>query len=299
MVQKPVQKEDPPAVDPETDVVHAESATEGFFVRLMTEFTVAWLFLTCIPLPRWWNKPEQADAEPVDQGGTIKPLADTVRTWPVVGMAVGAVAGGTLWLAAQVGLHPLAASFAGLMAASLMTGALHEDGLADVADGFGGGDTKAKKLRIMGDSRLGAFGVLALVMVVGFKAGVLAGFNSPAFAAAALLTAHVLSRALLPMLMVALPPARRTGLAHGAGVPKKEDAMMAAGIGVLVAVLALGFGPGLVASVLAGLSVAAVGWLANRHIQGFTGDVLGTAQQISEVIILASVAVMLRKVFYV
>ena len=103
---------------------------------------------------------------------------------------------------------------------------------------------------------------------------------------------------MLPMLMVALPPARRSGLGKTAGVPNKENAMMTAGIGVLVAVLAIGPGPGLVASVLAGLSVAAVGWLANRHIQGFTGDVLGAAQQISEAVVLAGVAVMLRTLFY-
>ena len=181
----------------------------------------------------------------------------------------------------------------------MATGALHEDGLADVLDGFGGGATKAKKLSIMRDSHIGTFGVMGLLVLIGFKAGVLAGFTSPAFAAAALLAAHVLSRAMLPMLMVALPPARKSGLGKGAGVPSKENAVMTAGIGILVAVLALGPGPGLVASVLAGLSVAGVGWLANRHIQGFTGDVLGAAQQISEAIVLAGVAVMLRSLFYI
>ncbi len=304
MVKKPAKKAPKPEPEPEliTDEAHAGAATEGFFAGLVNQFSVAWLFLTRIPLPGWWNKPVIKDTESetdlADKGLGMTPLADTVRAWPLVGIAIGALSGGTLWLAANAGLHPLAASFLGLAVAALATGALHEDGLADLLDGFGGGDTKAKKLRIMRDSNIGTFGVMGLVVVVGFKAGTLASFTSPAFAAAALLTAHVLSRAMLPMLMVALPPARRSGLGQGAGVPNKENAMMTAGIGVLVAVLAIGPGPGLVASVLAGLSVAAVGWLANRHIQGFTGDVLGAAQQISEAVVLAGVAVMLRTLFY-
>jgi len=299
----------------EPDAVHSESATEGFFTRLLDQFTVAWLFLTRIPLPQWWNKTEReveiqeheqpddgtqgpVEDAPVDKSQGMTPLADTVRAWPVVGLAVGALAGGGLWLAAHLGLHPLAASFVAMGIATLATGALHEDGLADVADGFGGGDTRAKKLRIMRDSSIGAFGVMALLMIVGFKAGAMAGFNSPGFAAAAVLSAHVLSRSFLPMVMVALPAARRNGLGKVAGVPKTENAVMAALIGVLIAILTLGLGPGLVAAALAGLGVALVAAIAQRQIQGFTGDVLGAAQQVAEALVLAGVAVILRTVFY-
>ena len=316
---------------PTNDPIHDERATEGFFTRLMCQFSTAWLFLTRVPLPRWWNRPpevveeqdaadigdEEAEAEAQavreakieqapksakdegqDKGRGLLPLADTVRAWPIVGLLVGAAAGLMLWTGASLGLHPIASSFLGLITAALITGALHEDGLADVADGFGGGADRAKKLRIMRDSRIGVYGVLALVLAVGFKAGSLGGFTGPGLAALALIVAHTVSRAALPMLMVALAPVRRTGLAKGAGTPKREDAVMAAVIGVLIAVLALGVGPGLVASALAGLSVAAVGWLANRHIQGLTGDVLGAAQQVAEVVVLAGLAAMLQTVFY-
>lgn len=296
------------AKEPETlkpDAVHSEAATEGFFTKLLSQFSVAWMFLTRIPLPKWWNKAEiieesdtDADAENKDKGEGMIALADTVRAWPIVGLAVGALAGGSLWVAGNLGLHPLAASFVAMIVAALVTGALHEDGLADVVDGFGGGDTRAKKLRIMRDSHIGAFGVLALMLMVGFKAGSMAGFNGPGFAAAAVLSAHVLSRCFLPMLMVALPPARRNGLGQGAGIPKTENAVMAAAIGVLIAILTLGLGPGLVASAVAGLGVAFVGAVAQRQIQGFTGDVLGAAQQVSEALVLAGVAVVLRTVFY-
>lgn len=302
------------------DAAHQEAASQGFLAQLMCQFTTAWLFLTRIPLPRWWNRPELAvepdaaegeaeaesqeksqdgpQAKSQDKGRTLLPMADTVRVWPVVGLLVGALAGLALWLGAQFGLHPLAASFLGLAVAALATGALHEDGLADVADGFGGGADKTKKLRIMRDSRIGVYGVLALILVIGFKGGALGGFTGPGLAAVALIVAHTLSRAALPMLMVALPPARRTGLGKAAGIPKREDAVMSAAIGVLVAVLALGIGPGLVASALAALAVAAVGALARRHIGGFTGDVLGAAQQVSEAFVLAGLAAMLQAVFY-
>lgn len=299
----------------EPDAVHSETASEGFFTRLFDQFTVAWLFLTRIPLPQWWNKTErEVEAQEHDQtdeatGLPVKdvrveksigmtPLADTVRAWPVVGLAIGSLAGGGLWLAAHLGLHPLAASFVAMGIAALATGALHEDGLADVADGFGGGDTRAKKLRIMRDSSIGAFGVMALLMMVGFKAGALAGFNSPGLAAAAVLSAHVLSRSFLPMVMVAMPAARRNGLGKVAGVPKTENAVMSAAIGILIAILTLGLGPGLVAAALAGLGVALVSAIAQRQIQGFTGDVLGAAQQVAEASVLAGVAVVLRTVFY-
>ena len=308
------------------DAVHREIASQGFLAHLMLQFSVAWLFLTRIPLPGWWNTPEPstpateaygaeegvapredaaqhqgntpATAPALDKGKTMLALADTVRAWPVVGLLIGAMAGVALWLAAHAGLSPLAASFVALIVAALATGVLHEDGLADLADGFGGGADKTAKLRIMRDSHIGTYGVLALLLGVGVKASSLGGFNSPALAAGALIGAHALSRAVLPMMMVMMIPVRRSGLGKGAGQPKREDAVMAAAIGVLIAVLALGFGPGLVASVLAALAAAGVGWLAQRQIGGYTGDVLGAAQQAAEIVVLAGLAVGLRTVFY-
>lgn len=288
------------------DEVHAQAAPESFFARLMNQFTQAWLFLTRIPLPGWWNTPDLSkgegkdgeDDQPEDKGVGMLPLSDTVRAWPLVGVLIGALSGGALWLGASAGLSPLAASFLGLIVAVIATGALHEDGLADVVDGFGGGADKTKKLKIMRDSHIGTYGVLALVMMVGFKAGVLSGFNDPALAASALIVAHTLSRAVLPMMMVAMQPARRTGLGKAAGQPKRENAVMSAAIGVLISVLALGPGPGLVAAALAGLGAAGVGWVANRQIGGYTGDVLGAAQQVSEALVLLGLAVVLRTVFY-
>ncbi|HEY9078737.1 adenosylcobinamide-GDP ribazoletransferase [Magnetovibrio sp.] len=284
------------------DAMHGEGPSTPYFRRAMDRFTTAWLFLTRVPLPGWWNAPlpdEPVESDETDKGKGMTPLAETVRAWPVVGLLVGALAGLALWAGAQLGLHPLAAAFLALIVGALVTGALHEDGLADVADGFGGGASKAKKLAIMKDSHIGAYGVLALILGIGFKAASLGGFNAPVLAVSALVGAHVLSRALLPLMMVVMEPARRGGLGRGAGAPDRDDAVVAAILGVLVALLVLGLGPGLLAAGLAVVGVASVGWLAQRQIGGFTGDVLGAAQQVAEALVLAGMAVAFRTVFYV
>jgi len=280
--------------------VHGNGATLPFFRRWMTGFTVAWLFLTRVPLPGWWNKPAPGEKlDTADKGIGMTPLAETVRAWPVVGLFIGTFAGLVLWAGAHLGLHPLAAAFLAIIAATLITGALHEDGLADVADGFGGGFDKAKKLAIMKDSHIGAYGVLALVLMTGFKATSLGGFNAPALAAAALVGAHVLSRAVLPLMMAVMTPARPGGLGTGAGTPNVDDAVVTLIVGVLIALLVLGLWPGLLAAGLAAMSALAVTWLAQRQIGGFTGDVLGAAQQLCEAMVLAGMAVAFRTVFYV
>ena len=154
-----------------TDAVHGDETSTSFYRRMMDRFSHAWMFLTRVPLPKWWNDPspdESVETDALDKGKGMIALSDTVRAWPVVGLLIGAVAGLVLWAGAQLGLHPMAAAFLGLTTGALITGALHEDGLADVADGFGGGASKAKKLAIMKDSHIGAYGVLALIMVIGF-----------------------------------------------------------------------------------------------------------------------------------
>ncbi|WP_139134976.1 adenosylcobinamide-GDP ribazoletransferase [Magnetovibrio blakemorei] len=292
------QKESPLSLDP----AHQSRPVLSALRRWMDRFTLAWLFLTRVPLPKWWNAPlpiEEIEGEPDDKAKGMIPLADTVRTWPLVGLFIGALTGLALWAGAKLGLHPIAAGFVALMVGAVLTGALHEDGLADVADGFGGGASKAKKLAIMKDSHIGTYGVLALLLVTGFKATCLGGFNGPGLAAGALVGAHVLSRAMMPLLMAFLPPARSSGLGRGAGAPSRDDAVVSAIIGVLLGLLVLGLEPGALAAVLALSGAAFVAWLAHRQIGGYTGDVLGAAQQVAEALILAGMAGAFRTVFYI
>ena len=231
-------------------------------------------FLTRVPLP----------------GKDSRKLSAAARAFPITGAFVGAVAGAALLGANWAGLHPMASALAALAVSALLTGALHEDGLADTADGFGGGGTRAQKLKIMRDSRIGAFGVLALVFGVGIRASILASLLGPWAAAAALVAAGALSRGLLPAVMYLLPAARSDGLDKKAGKPDREGAVVAALLGAMLALVFLGQAAGLWAIAAGAAAVAAMAWLAKRQIGGHTGDVLGAAQQVAEVAVLAAAA---------
>ena len=234
-------------------------------------------FLTRLPLA-----PEGA--------GSGKALADAARAFPIVGAAVGLAAGAALSVASWLGLHPLACALVGLAVAALVTGALHEDGLADVADGFGGGRTRAAKLKIMRDSRIGAYGVLALVFSVGLRAAALAGLPGPGSAVLALMAAGAASRAVLPMVMHRLEPARRDGLAVGAGRPTREDALTSALLGAALVLLFLGPAAGAATVIAAAAAAALVAAQARRQVGGSTGDVLGAVQQVAETAALLAAA---------
>jgi len=246
--------------------------------RWWQDCCVAGGFLTRLPFPA-----------PKDGAGKGA-LAGSSRAFPVIGAVVGAIAGLSLMVVAGLDLHPLACAFVALAVSALVTGALHEDGLADVADGFGGGETKVKKLKIMKDSRIGAFGVLAVVFSVGIRAGILGGLPSPGMAVLALIAAAALSRGLLPAVMAVMDPARKSGLAFQAGTPDQESWVTALVLGGLLGFLFLGPGGGLMALAMAIIAVAALAWLAERQVGGFTGDVLGVQQQAAEIAVLAAAA---------
>ncbi len=217
-------------------------------------------------------------------------LAEAAWAFPVVGLAVG-IGGGLAYVAASaLGLPPALAAVLAVAAQVLMTGALHEDGAADVADGFGGGATRKAKLAIMRDSRLGAFGGIALVLLLAARLAALAAIADPGVVLAALAAAAALSRAGVVALMSWLPPARADGLGAEAGRPRGPNVITALVIAAAVALLALGAGTGGAAVIGAGLGAVAVGWLARRQIGGHTGDVLGACQQGAEVLCLVFIA---------
>jgi adenosylcobinamide-GDP ribazoletransferase len=218
-------------------------------------------------------------------------LAAAAWAFPAVGVVVGLIAALAHQAALWLSLPPLAAAVLAVTAGLLATGALHEDGLADLADGFGGGRDRAAKLAIMRDSRIGSFGVLALVLSVLLRVAALAALPSPGWVAAALVAGHALSRAPLPAVML-LPPARADGLAVAAGRPAPGGAAAAALIGLAAGLLALGLAGGLAAAAVAALAALAVAMLARRQIGGHTGDVLGAVQQVAEAgVLLAAAAV--------
>jgi adenosylcobinamide-GDP ribazoletransferase len=209
-------------------------------------------------------------------------LAASAPWFPVIGAAVGLAGGIAYGLAASLGLPPLPAAAVSLAAIIWLTGALHEDGLADAADGLGGGRTREDKLAIMRDSRIGSYGALALVLALLARAGALAALAEPLAVAAALIAAGALSRAALPPAMAALSQARPDGLAASAGRPHPLRAAAAVLIAALIAVLLLGTAAP--AALIAGaLGALAIALLARRQVGGYTGDVLGAVQQLAEI----------------
>ena len=237
-------------------------------------------------------------APPTDATG----MAAAMRVFPLAGALVGLLCGLVIVVAAWLGLPPLAAALVSIGAGLALTGALHEDGLADMADGLGG-RTREDSLAIMRDSRIGSYGVLALVLVVGLKASVLAallgaGGGSWPAVLAVMVAAGALSRAVLPALLHALPPARGDGLSVLAGTPSTSAASIAAILAWAVSGLSLlPHSPvlGLVGLPLAAAAgVLLVGLLASRRLGGQTGDVAGAAQVASETLCLLLAAAYLN-----
>ncbi|MGF1592330.1 MAG: adenosylcobinamide-GDP ribazoletransferase [Kiloniellaceae bacterium] len=242
------------------------------------DFAAAARLLTRLPLGTAGGGPAEPPGDPS--------AGHPARCYPLVGAGIGALAALAYGLAAWLALPPFAAALAALATAILVTGALHEDGLADVADGFGGGRDAARKLAIMRDSRIGTYGVLALALVLAARGGSLAAIAEPAAVAAALVAAHTVSRAGLAGLMWALPPARSDGLGAATGRPGGADALVALAIGTAAAFLLLDFTVAVTALLAAATLQAVLALQARRQIGGATGDVLGAAQQLGEAAVL-------------
>jgi adenosylcobinamide-GDP ribazoletransferase len=213
-------------------------------------------------------------------------LVDSAWAFPLVGAGIGGAAAFAFLLAQLIGLASWPAALLSVLAGIALTGALHEDGLADTADGFCGGRDREEKLAILRDSRHGTYGVLAIVLSVLLRAAALAGIGDVIHAGLALIAAHAVSRAALPAAIMGLTPARPDGLGAMAGTPRAGSAIAAALIGAAIALAALGPMRGAMALCLAGGIVFAMAELARRQIGGYTGDVLGALQQVGEIVML-------------
>jgi adenosylcobinamide-GDP ribazoletransferase len=177
-------------------------------------------------------------------------------------------------------------------AAIMVTGALHEDGLADTADGLWGGWEPARRLEIMRDSRIGTYGVLALVLAVGLRASLLAGLGLAGFARA-VVAAEVLGRAAMVALAGWLPPAAPGRGAEATGRPGTAGILVAAVTTLAAAVAASGWWAP-VPLATAALVTAGCALLFRRRLGGVTGDTLGAAEQVTALAVLAAVTALLR-----
>jgi len=219
---------------------------------------VAFRYLTVLPLPR---------------SRTPGDLGRAAGWFPVVGLALG----GILALASLALDRLVPPAVSGMLLVVLwagLTGGLHLDGLADTADGLGGGWSRERALAIMRDGRSGPYGVTAIVLVLGLKTAALASLPD-GLVSRTLVASAVLGRT-GPLLLVGLcPPARPEGAGHSFVAGARVPGLLVGGL-VTVAVCWIALGPwGLVPLAAAGLATCALAAVVRRRLGGFTGDTLG------------------------
>ncbi len=214
-------------------------------------------------------------------------LAGAVWAFPLAGALAGLGGGAVYALGTAAGMPAPVCACWSLAAMLLLTGALHEDGLADMVDGFGGGRDAARKLAIMRDSRIGSFGALALLLSSLARIAAIDLLQAPARVCAGLVVSGALSRAAIVLLLVLLPPAREDGIAASLHPVPRGPALLGWAI-ALILNLALLRGWSRLAAPIAALIVALVlAALARRQVGGQTGDVLGGCAVITECAVLS------------
>lgn len=242
----------------------------GFFNREIPAFRLALQFLTRLPVTAPYS-----DAA----------MRQSPRWYPAVGMVVGALAG-LVFVLGDCFLTPQLAVFLAVAAAVIVTGALHEDGFADACDGLGGLRPKERVLEIMRDSRIGAYGVLGLIFMIGTKCLALSAM--PAMDVYFVLVAgHTASRAAMVWVMASSDYVREKGAGSAVAGGIDRAAMIVAVMTTGVALVPLVFCVRLESIVcgMAGLVLAQIvmrRWYEPR-LGGYTGDCLGAVQQCSEV----------------
>ena len=215
--------------------------------------------------------------------------ADAVWAYPVVGAVIGAIGGAVYWIAHSLTVPPALAAIGALLAVIVATGALHEDGLADFADGLAG-DTKEHSLSIMRDHQIGTYGIIALVLSLAVRAAAIALIAEPHLVAAALIGAGAASRLSAVLIMAAMPPARKDGLSASVGSPTAGLAGVTLLLTLVIAWLALPFFVSLLLTVSAIVSAVVIGSVAQNRLGGQTGDVLGASVQVCECLALIVLA---------
>ncbi len=248
----------------------------------LAEAQLAMMMLTRFPVGRI--------SDPVPSAATA------CWAFPLVGVAVGLVISLVLGCALRIGVPAEIAAGLALTAGVISTGGLHEDGLADVADGFGGGRTRERKLEIMRDSRIGTYGTLALILMIGLRWSAMTTLADldPEKTLFAVVGIAIISRSVLPLVLAALPPARLEGLGQSASNPGILAVTVSVALGVLSLILLVGAWAALMISLSLVATIPLIGWLSFRQIGGQTGDVLGAIQQVADLcawIILLLVAI--------
>ncbi len=233
-------------------------------------------FLTRVPVPEWTLD------EP-------RPLSSAMWAFPLIGVLVASAAALAYAVFEWLGFPVAVSALAAVTVCILVTGGLHEDGLADFADGALGAYSPRERLAIMADSRIGTFGALALIVSVTGRTASIAAIGDPAMVLGSLVAAAAVSRAVMPPVMAILKPAREGGLGASAGTP--AFGVWIGGLALATAIVVLAAPHGWFGCLVAAVAGAVVVlWVSHRLLDGYTGDSLGAVQQTSELFALALIA---------
>lgn len=251
-----------------TDRIDADPPAENSLLRRKAEeIGLAYSLLTRFPVPRFELR------TPAD-------MSSAFWAYPIAGATVGLVGAAVFAGLEAMGLSPLTSIVAALAAMALATGGFHEDGLADFWDGLGGGQTRDKKLEIMRDSRIGTYGLLALVFALTLQATIYADLSraiSTIEVAGVIIAISALARAMIAIPLLSLRPARKEGVSVAAERPPHLAVIAASIIAATISIALVGFGGTL--ALVAGGAVGAgfTTWLSSRYLAGYTGDALGAS----------------------
>ena len=248
-------------------------------LRELRLFLSAIQFFTRLPVPAWvGHEPER--------------LNHAARYLPLTGALVGLLCAAALLLTAMILPLPLAVLLS-MVAGMLITGAFHEDGLSDFADGLGGGFTREQALLIMKDSSIGAYGAIALILVLLLKyQSLLALCESQGlyFACAALIASHSASRLMAASIMATQDYVRDDDTARAKPAARRLTAAslavaLATGLAAMLPLSASGASIALLTAALAAAVAmrAYLAWRLQKRLGGYTGDCLGAVQQLTEV----------------
>lgn len=224
-------------------------------------------------------------------------LGRAVRAFPIAGVLI-ALPPAALFATLLAGrAEPLLAALLALALQTVLTGALHEDGLSDTADGIGGGRDRETALRIMKDSRIGSYGAVALILSFATRAAALAALAdvvTPTVAALAMLGGAALSRAAMVWHWSLLAPARSDGVAASAGMPELAPTAIALASGAALALVFMLPAMSFLATLMAMALSTGTAFLFTRYISarigGHTGDTIGATQQLTEIMSLTALA---------
>jgi adenosylcobinamide-GDP ribazoletransferase len=239
---------------------------------MIQKFLLTLSFFTRIPIGNW------------DFGSLT--LAQSIVFFPIAGALIGLLSGGFYIEMIELGLPSNISAWLVIGFQLLLTGGLHEDGLADTADGLASGRDRTQKLAIMHDSRIGSYGVLALITTISLRANIIAGFAGGFTTVFIFITTAACSRAFLAIFMYKIEYARDYGLAVTAGKTNAAKTLAASALGC-VTLLWTGKILAAITTVFAlAIIYVVIKQITIKNFGGITGDTLGAAQQISEVALL-------------